>query len=137
MLQKSTRGRWQKLKIDRIALKFFFHYCNFLKVVTLLLWKKFISYWEILQKWDLSFFSIDTKRCMFTRASFLIEAEKKTNPIFLIILNKRWIFFIKAKLLLLKKCVNKKKIQGYSINFKLFSMSSDWFLKHQELLQKN
>ena len=73
---------------------------------------KIISYWEISQKWELSFFSPYTKRCMFTRASFLIKAEKKTIPIFVIILNKKWIFFIKAKLLLLKSCNNKKKFRA-------------------------
>ena len=58
----------------------------------------------MLQKLGLSFFSLDKKRCMY-------RCWKKTSPISLIFLNKKWIFFIKAKLLLLKSCNIKKKFR--------------------------
>ena len=109
MLQKSTRGGWEKLRIDRIALNFSF-YCNFLKVVTLLLWKVFF---------------------------FLLRNITKMRLVFFVILlNKIWILCIKAKLLLLKSCYSEKKFQSNSINFKLCSTPSGGFLKHPEVLQQ-
>ena len=81
----------------------------------------------------LVFSSLDKKRCTREHATFFIEV-KKTSPIFVIFLNKNWIFFLKAKLLLLKSCKNKKRFQSDSINFKLFSTPSGRFLKDPELL---
>ena len=78
----------------------------------MLLCKIFISYWEVSLKWDLSFFSLDKKRCMFPRGSILIDAGKKTTPILMILLNKKWIFYIKAKSLLFKVAKVKKKFRA-------------------------
>ena len=58
----------------------------------------------------------------------LYRGWKKTSPIFVTTLNKKWIFCIKAKLLLLKSWRNKKKFHSDSINFKLLSTPSGGFL---------
>ena len=63
-------------------------------------------------KMGLVFFSLDKKRCAFPGGSILIEARKKTSPFLMILFNKKWMFYIKAKLLLFKSCLSEKKFFG-------------------------
>ena len=115
MLQNSTRERWQKLKIDRIALHFL------LRTIT---------------KIGLVFFQPRYKTLHVHACIVSYWGWKKTSLIFATLHNKKWIFCIKAKLLLLKSCLSEKKIQSDLINFKIFSMPSGGFLKHLELLRQ-
>ena len=135
MLQKSTRGRWQKLKIDRIALNSFFYYCNFLKVVTLLLWKNSFLI-EKYYKNGTCLFSASIQNIACWSLHCLLLRLKKTSPIFVIILNKIWIFCKKSKVTTFKKLLKWKK---NSVWFDQYS-AEKWKTKNSQfsiISQKN
>ena len=127
MLQKSTRRHWERLKIDRIALKFFILSLQLFKSSNFALMKKIHFLLRNIRKIGLVFYQPRYKTLHVHACIVSYRCWKKTSPIFVIFLNKKWIFFIKAKLLLLKSWNNKKKISERFEQFYAF-LNTIWWI---------